>query len=603
MLDETVRQQIENRIKVLHCGDEKQLEVIFSDAQRLLVEAPAGYGKTKTMISKIAYMLACNELPNPKKILALTFSVNAAYKIKKDVAEQLPSMISLKNFYPVKVNEKVYISNYHGFSRHILKLYGYLIHENLRNIDILRSVDDSDVKTLYELNIGLDVTEAEEISNFNLAVKNIDAEYIKANWNKYVEKIKTKFLSNSLVPYNAILILAIELLSSYESIKSFYQNYFPVIIIDEFQDTNILSWKLLTLLISDNSKIIFMGDSLQRIYGFIGAIPNLMARVEKMLDMKRIELAKNYRFKDNPEMLLLDRNIRLNAENIMNPPIVGNAKIPFVIKDSQEDEVNWICSKIKELLSADANIKIAVLVKQRSKNVDMLISELQNQGIDYFFGLFKDDDPEYLYFHRVCSHELSEYLKNDIGRRISKITLSKLYIKIKEHFKDKKTATIESLLVLLKVFLDKIVDEYSFLSIEDKITFMRDTFENNVLKQHMENISKNVILSTIHGAKGLEWAYVIMPDMEQYVFPNYYSLCGMCSFDIRTMQGIKCILTNPKKVEEKFLEELSVFYVGVTRARKQVFFSSSKERIDYQGNSKRTYISCMLNRPGIEYNA
>lgn len=603
MLDEVIKQQIENRIEVLHCGDEKQLEVIFSDAQRLLVEAPAGYGKTKTMISKIAYMLACNELPNPKKILALTFSVNAAYKIKKDVAEQLPSMICLKNFYPVKVNEKVYISNYHGFSRHILKLYGYLIHEKLRNIDILKSVDDSDVKTLYELNIGLDVTEAEEISYFNLAVKNIDTEYIKANWNKYVEKIKTKFLPNSLIPYNAILILAIELLSNYESISSFYQNYFPVIIVDEFQDTNILSWKLLKLLITDKSKIIFMGDSLQRIYGFIGAIPNLMARVEKALNMKRIELAKNYRFKDNPEMLLLDKNIRLNAENVMNPAITRNAKIPFVVKDNQEDEVNWVCNKIKELLRTDVNTKIAVLVKQRSNNVDMLISELQNQGIDYFFGLFKDDDPEYLYFHRVCAHELSEYLKNDIGRRVSKAILDKMYIKIKEYFKDKRTATIESLLVLLKVFLDKIVDEYSFLSTEDKITFIRDTFENNVLKQHMENINKNVILSTIHGAKGLEWPYVIMPDMEQFVFPSYYSLCGMCNFDTRMVQGTKCILTNPKKVEEKFLEELSVFYVGVTRARKQVFFSSSKERIDYQGNSKRTYISCMLNRPGIEYSA
>jgi DNA helicase-2/ATP-dependent DNA helicase PcrA len=603
VLDEVIKQQIENRIEVLHCGDEKQLEVIFSDAQRLLVEAPAGYGKTKTMISKIAYMLACNELPNPKKILALTFSVNAAYKIKKDVAEQLPSMICLKNFYPVKVNEKVYISNYHGFSRHILKLYGYLIHEKLRNIDILKSVDDSDVKTLYELNIGLDVTEAEEISYFNLAVKNIDTEYIKANWNKYVEKIKTKFLPNSLIPYNAILILAIELLSNYESISSFYQNYFPVIIVDEFQDTNILSWKLLKLLITDKSKIIFMGDSLQRIYGFIGAIPNLMARVEKALNMKRIELAKNYRFKDNPEMLLLDKNIRLNAENVMNPAITRNAKIPFVVKDNQEDEVNWVCNKIKELLRTDVNTKIAVLVKQRSNNVDMLISELQNQGIDYFFGLFKDDDPEYLYFHRVCAHELSEYLKNDIGRRVSKAILDKMYIKIKEYFKDKRTATIESLLVLLKVFLDKIVDEYSFLSTEDKITFIRDTFENNVLKQHMENINKNVILSTIHGAKGLEWPYVIMPDMEQFVFPSYYSLCGMCNFDTRMVQGTKCILTNPKKVEEKFLEELSVFYVGVTRARKQVFFSSSKERIDYQGNSKRTYISCMLNRPGIEYSA
>ncbi len=600
MSDEKLTQKIEDKIKELHNGDEKQLEVIFSSDQKLLVEAPAGYGKTKTMISKIAYILSCNQLPNPKKILALTFSVNAAYKIKKDIAEQLPALITLKNFYPIKVNEKVYISNYHGFSRRMLKLYGYLIHDNLRNIDFLNSVDDSYTEALYKLNIGLSEDEVEIISNFSLAVKNINAEYIKSNWDYYIEKITSKFLPNNIIPYNAILILAIQLLNIYEDIKSFYQNYFPIIIVDEFQDTNILSWKLLKLMISDKSKVIFMGDSLQRIYGFIGAIPNLMSKVEKNMGMNRIELTQNHRFKDNPQMLLLEKNIRLNAKNIVNPAIKKNTKIPFVVKNTQEDEVNWICSKIKELLSHDINSKIAVLVKQRSKNVDMLISELQAQEINYFYGLFKDDDPDYINFHRICSRELSEHLKSDIGKRISKSTLDKLYLKINEQFKSKQSATIESLLVLLKVFLDKIVDEYSFLSVEDKIVFMKDTFENNVLKLHMENISKNVILSTIHGAKGLEWSYVIMPDMEQYVFPNY-SLCGSCSFNIRKIQGISCILTNPSKLKEKLLDELSVFYVGVTRARKQVFFSASTERIDYNGNTKTTYISCMLNRPGIEF--
>lgn len=167
MLNKPSKQQIIEKIKDIHNNDEKQLEVIFSDANKLIVEAPAGCGKTKTIISKIAYILASNELPNPKKILALTFSVNAAYKMKKDVTEELPKIIDVDKMHPLKVNDKVYISNYHGFARHILKLYGYLIHENLKNIDILDSVDDSNMEKIYQLGIGLDLDEARDISDFN----------------------------------------------------------------------------------------------------------------------------------------------------------------------------------------------------------------------------------------------------------------------------------------------------------------------------------------------------------------------------------------------------------------------------------------------------
>lgn len=602
MLSKPNKQQIIERIKNIHNNDEKQLEVVFSDANKLIVEAPAGCGKTKTIISKIAYILACNELRNPKKILALTFSVNAAYKMKKDVAEELPKIIDVNKMHPLKVNEKVYISNYHGFARRILKIYGYLIHENLKNIDFLNSVDDSDMEKIYQLGIGLDLDEARDISDFNQAVKDINLDYIRSNFNRYIKMINTNFLPNNMIPYNAILVLATELLNKFKNIKKFYQDYFPIIIVDEFQDTNILSWYLLDSLISDKTKVIFMGDSLQRIYGFIGAIPNLMVSAESHYKMEKMELNKNYRFKDNIDMLTLDKNIRANAENIVHPNIKDNAKIHLRVTKNQQEEAKWLTEKIIELIKKDSEHKIAILVKQRGVNVEILIEELENQNIDYFFGLFRDDDLEYINFHRLCLQKFNEHLKSDKGNRISKNILNTIYNKVEDEFEGKQSATTESLLSLLKVFFDKIIAEYSFLDVEDKVNFIKDTFENNVLKQHMENISKNVVLSTIHGAKGLEWSYVIMPDMEQFVFPNYYGLCGSCEYSYRKIHNMGCVLNEPKSMEDKFLEELSLFYVGVTRARRQIFFSSSQERVNYNYEIKKTYISCLLNLPGIEYN-
>lgn len=123
--------EIKEKIAVQHGGDERQLEVIFSDSPRLIVEAPAGYGKTTTMISRIAYLFASGQIPSPKRILGLTFSVNAALKVKREVAGKLPSLLGLQNS-PVSIGEKVTITNYHGFCKGILKKYGYLIADALR---------------------------------------------------------------------------------------------------------------------------------------------------------------------------------------------------------------------------------------------------------------------------------------------------------------------------------------------------------------------------------------------------------------------------------------------------------------------------------------
>jgi DNA helicase-2/ATP-dependent DNA helicase PcrA len=81
--------------------------------------------------------------------------------------------------------------------------------------------------------------------------------------------------------------------------------------------------------------------------------------------------------------------------------------------------------------------------------------------------------------------------------------------------------------------------------------------------------------------------------MEAFSFPNYFGLCGVCGC------GSNCNLVVTKKIENKFLEELSVFYVAVTRARKQVYFSASKTQIDARNNIIKRNISCFLKLPGI----
>lgn len=168
---------IKSRIENKHQGDEKQLEIIFSPNKRLLVEAPAGYGKTHTMVSRIAYLISIGKLPVPKKLLALTFSVNAAYKIKKDVSKNIPELLQDLGK-QINIKEKIYVSNYHGFCRSILKKYGHRLHPALSNLDTLQSVDDSRSDSIMRVFNNISIDEANVLSEFNAGVKNIKGKYL-----------------------------------------------------------------------------------------------------------------------------------------------------------------------------------------------------------------------------------------------------------------------------------------------------------------------------------------------------------------------------------------------------------------------------------------
>lgn len=571
-------EELKEKISKQHEGDERQLDVIFSDSPRIIVEAPAGYGKTTTMISRLAYLFASEKIPNPKRILGLTFSVNAALKVKRDVAEKLPMLIGTPNN-PISVGEKATVTNYHGFCKGLLKKYGHLISAFLRkDVNLFQAIGDSDVEKKHELKSVLDSSEIEYIKRIESLIKNA-VEPSMEQIHKYNQIVSNKILPQDIITHNAVILFVLEIFEKHKEVAFFYHNYYPLIVVDEFQDTNCIAWMLLKTIIAEKTQLLFLGDPLQRIYGFIGAIPDIMSKATSEYSMRKIVLSKNYRFRHNAEMLKLDRNIRLNATTLFSPDIYDTeiAQLPAFYGATQSDEAKKVVSKVKSLLAEEK--KIAILFHSRGKNAEIVEKELIDQNIPYFYGMFKDDDYEYIDFHIKCQEQFIKLYGK--SRTINKNSLKSFSQSIKTKYAGDTTQMSESLLKLLDALIEKVSVDYSELTTDDKYNLMLDIFENRQLKQSMEYVESNIILSTVHGAKGLEWDYVIICDVEQWVFTfACYDCPGKTintGFDCKLPDGLSSTITS------RLLDDFCVFYVALTRAKRQAYISASAERFNASG--------------------
>lgn len=593
------REKLKEAIAELHEGDEKQLEVIFSEKSRLIVEAPAGYGKTKTMVSRIAFLYATGRIPNPKKALGLTFSVNAALKVKRDVANQLPVLIGGENN-PIRISNQIHVTNYHGFCKGLLKKYGFLISPFLKkDINTFKAIGDNDIKETRILTTNLSDSDKRTIDYIEKIVKS-GGMPDKQEYELYNRIIQTKLLPYEFITYNAEILFTIELLDHYSEVRRFYQNFYPLVIVDEFQDTNGISWNLLRMLISEKSNLLFLGDPLQRIYGFIGALPDIMEKAEAELSMTKITLDKNYRFRTNQDMLQLDSNIRKNAEtNFDYTAQLPLANVFAFWGSDQRMECEQVAEAVANIVNYD-NDRVALLFRGRNENENIMEDALQRHGIEYFYGMFTDEDPMYVDFHNYC---LTTFIET-FGRHanINSRSLKRFVTNVRNHYQNIPGKEIKSLIELLEALEIKLSTEYATIDPDEKYLLLVDIFENRQLKQAMEYIDAQVIISTIHGAKGLEWDYVFLPDVERWIFPGYYT-CNNCVSRNQKMEKCKCVMPSDvnkdNNLNKALLEELSVLYVGITRARKQVFLSASGKRIAKNSRVLDSGFSCFSQLNGM----
>lgn len=227
----------------------------------------------------------------------------------------------------------------------------------------------------------------------------------------------------------------------------------------------------------------------------------------------------------------------------------------------------------------EKNAKIAILFRNRSKNAEIVEAELLKNGLQYFYGMFTDEDFDYVEFHNKCQEIFIRRFGK--SKAINKKALIAFSSSVKTAYATMSGKTIDSLLKLLDALIEKVSVDYSDLTPEDKYTLLLDIFENRQLKQAMEYVDSRVILSTVHGAKGLEWDYVIVCDVERWAFTF---ICRDCPSKV-IQNGARCRLPHniPTQMLGPLLDDLCVFYVAITRAKRQAFISASGERYNAHG--------------------
>ena len=569
---------LENRLKEFHSGDEEQLSFIFSDKPRLIVNAPAGCGKTRAMVSKIARELSLGNIESNKKVLAMSFSVNASIRIKSDVKELLPSLVNN----PKLLLKKLDIANYHNFAMRLLHKYGFYLNKEFINLSEFRIISDSIVKK-ESLISSSDNYIIEELTKI---VSSFDFSQIKSVMDQYWETINNTLINRKIITYNGILIAAIKLLSN-DNIRKFYTNYYSMIIIDEFQDTNILSYLFIKSLI-DNNKVVFLGDGIQRIYGFLGALDDVFHRVETDYSPQIISFKNNYRY-NNTSMKELDYLIRTYVDQYIDPKLETSILIKKLQSDAEE--VNFISEGIKNIIESNCNV--AILLRAGWQG-GIIAEKLKGESIHFFNGLYSENDCEFINFYNVA---IEEFYNNVSGNAVqSSLKKCLQAIKNRKHeiyTNDQKKYIFDSLYKLLEKLFE--VSKNWESTRKERYKNIEFSLNNNGLKHMMEYLDEKVVLTTIHSAKGLEWDYVILPQMNQGIFPSRNHMCKKChNLNSFKLDNDSCTNLLVPEMKTLFKEELSVFYVALTRAKKNVFFTVNTGTNRYPKKE-----NCFINLPGI----
>lgn len=335
--------------------NESQLEAVKTTEGPVMVMAGAGSGKTKVLTTRIAYLIS--ELGvGINNILAVTFTNKAAREMKERVENNL--QISTRY---------MWISTFHSFCARFLRLEmdklapftkRFVIVDEDDSIAILRDI----IKSL-----GLDIKEInpkaykKRISNYkngtNIKFSN-DSE--KTMFNTILSNYNNHLKEENLVDFDDLICHTITILSQDKDLLRKYQSKFSYIMVDEFQDTNTLQYKLMWMLAINHHNIFVVGDQDQSIYSFRGAkIENIDLFKKDFLETKVILLERNYR--STPEILNAANSVIKHNTNRFKKTLVsslaGGKKPVFYNASSQFDENMFVVDQIKSLVKQGYNYR------------------------------------------------------------------------------------------------------------------------------------------------------------------------------------------------------------------------------------------------------
>jgi DNA helicase-2/ATP-dependent DNA helicase PcrA len=395
--------------------NESQLKAVIHPSGPLFVVAGAGTGKTRTLTARIAYLIM--EGVNPKRILAVTFTNKAAREMKQRVVDMTgPHAMD------------VWLYTFHAFGlqilrRHIQELpYGYkpsftvIDEEDGRKIvsDVVKSLGfDIKMFSVKALKGLISLFKCERMEEFERS----DEEKIYKGYQQYLRE-------NQLVDFDDLLIYTHELLDSYPHIKAKYQTAFDHVLVDEFQDTDLIQYKILKILGDLHKNVFVVGDPDQSIYGFRGANYNNSKYFIRDFKAEEVILDKNYRSTNyilQAANKLIANNInRPSQKNLESDLGLGNP-ITYHTAQSDYQETFYVINEINKLIQQGYSYDDIAILYRNNALSRLFEDAMIKEGIPYIiyggisFYERKEIKDALAYIRLINDHQQDFYFKRIVN--------------------------------------------------------------------------------------------------------------------------------------------------------------------------------------------
>ena len=279
-------------------NDEQARAVTHGDGP-LLILAGAGSGKTKTLTHRIAYLIG--ELKVfPSRILAVTFTNKAAKEMRQRLAQLLDEDAENRQFMP-------WMGTFHSICVRILRMDGahigldkrFLIYDTDDQVSLMkqimkaRGLTDKDIKPRAVLSVISNAkNEMRSAEDFSMSARGPREQKIAELFFAYEKALKEA----AALDFDDLLIKTVELLQNSPEIRRKWQRQFEYILIDEYQDTNAVQYALIKLLVNERRNLCVVGDDAQSIYSFRGAdYTNILNFERDFPGTTVVKLEQNYR--------------------------------------------------------------------------------------------------------------------------------------------------------------------------------------------------------------------------------------------------------------------------------------------------------------------
>ncbi len=363
-----------------------QQQAVFCTEGPLLILAGAGSGKTTVLVNRIAYILQ-SELCKPWQILAITFTNKAAGELKERICNAVP-----------EGGSDIWAATFHSTCARILRRYGdrigFTSHFTVYGTDdqkklvkdILKQLN-YDEKMLPVKRVLNEISKAkDEMLTPQEMLKRAGYDNLKQSVAKVYEIYQSRLKTADAMDFDDMLCKTVELFQKCPDILEFYQNQFKYIMVDEYQDTNKVQYKFVSMLAEKYGNICVVGDDDQSIYKFRGAtIENILSFENTFKGAKMIRLEQNYRSTQNilnAANGVISNNTMRKGKTLWTENAVGD-KIEVHTSDSERDEAQFIAKTILDGVAEGRKFSDFAILYRMNAQSNSIEQALSRSGIPH----------------------------------------------------------------------------------------------------------------------------------------------------------------------------------------------------------------------------